>query len=487
MTKEEFIERSNNLPFAEFITYDKVVWCGSHKKVILTDVEYGDWQVFPYNRLRGQCHPMRKSSRISKSKSMSRDEFIARAKRVHDGEGLDYSEVAYVNMHTKVKIIDPEYGSYFQEPCVHLKGCGHPLRGIRKASDGNSYTNDEFIDKAVKVWGDQYDFSKVNYSRSQDKVTVICKKHGEFDAYPDALLQGKGCQKCGNHRSDGEDDIYNLVASIIGEENVLRNDRSLLGNIELDIFIPSVGVAIEFDGLRWHSEKFGKDKNYHLGKTLACNEKGVRLIHIFEDEWIYHRGIVISKIRRILRASDGLLRVGARKCKVEEIKGREASAFLSKNHIQGYARSTVFLGAYYGDRLVGAMSFLRCGEGKWELNRFATDIDLVCPGLFSKMFAHFVRDYDPVYVKSFLDRRWGNSEDNVYLSCGFVLDCVVRPSYWYTDGHGKRIHKFGMRKVGLSKKYGFDIGMTEKEMTMALGLDRIWDCGLFKYIWRKEI
>ena len=470
----------------DVIGYSEVVWNGSHSKVTLVDPEYGEWDIYPYNRLRGQCHPMRRKSRISSKKSMTQDEFIKRANAVHKGEGLDYSKVVYENMHKKVCIVDPDYGEYWQEPCVHLKGCGHPMRGVAKQAESQAYTTESFIDKAISVWGDEYDFSKVNYVRSQEKVCVICKKHGEFMAYPDALLQGKGCPHCGNHRSDGEDWLYGLCCKIVGKDNVIRQDRSLLGDLELDIFIPSMDIAFEFDGLRWHSELFGKDNDYHLSKTLKCAEHGVTLIHIFEDEWVNKRKILETKILTLLGGRNSAQRIGARKCSIELITTSEAKAFLNNNHIQGWASSSVYVGALFGGRIVGVMAFKKCEDRCWELNRFATDKGCIVQGLASKLFKWFISEYNPTEVKSFLDRRWGVDGNNVYNILGFELNEVIRPSYWYTDGHGVRYHKFGFRKQILHKKYGLPLSMTELEMTKKLGYTRIWDCGLFKYVWRRD-
>ena len=101
------------------------------------------------------------------------------------------------------------------------------------------------------------------------------------------------------------------------------------------------------------------------------------------------------------------------------------------------------------------------------------------------MFSYFKKNYKPIYVKSFLDRRWCfDCDNNIYTKLGFALDKVEPPNYSYTNGHGLRMHKFGFRKQILHKKYGLPLSMTESEMTKHLGYYRIWDCGLLKYVWR---
>ena len=102
------------------------------------------------------------------------------------------------------------------------------------------------------------------------------------------------------------------------------------------------------------------------------------------------------------------------------------------------------------------------------------------------MFSYFVQKYNPIEIKSFADRRWTlNSEDNIYVMLGFKLDKTLKPDYRYVIGN-KRVHKFNFRKQILHRKYGLPLTMTEKEMCNKLGFHRIWDCGLFKYIWKKQ-
>ena len=127
-------------------------------------------------------------------------------------------------------------------------------------------------------------------------------------------------------------------------------------------------------------------------------------------------------------------------------------------------------------------------ENKWELNRFATDITKQCVGVGGKLFQYCVKNYNPEYIKSFADRRWTLDKDNnLYTKLGFELEKILKPDYHYVYGN-KRIHKFNFRKkniIKLFKDKKFTLDMTEKEMMSYLNIFRIWDCGLFKYLWKK--
>jgi very-short-patch-repair endonuclease len=400
-------------------------------------------------------------------------------------------------MHNKVKIIchdlkpdGTEYGEFWQEPAVHLKGCSHPQKAIDRNSEKRRYSTEDFIKKAMIVHdSDDYDYSLVDYTSSKTKIKVICKKcgtngkmHGVFETSPDLFLMGKGCPKCGNHASVAEDEICDFISSNLDNVNIVRRSHKVIKGEEIDIYLPDYNLGIEYNGIRWHSEQFNKDKNYHLEKTLKCKEKGITLIHIFEDEWIENKKLVLEKIGHFLKMFKKETAPG-RKCIVKKVSGPEVKQFLNTYHIQGSAGYTVAYGAFYNDELVAVMTFLN--NGGWELNRFCTNTDYNCPGVASKIFTHFVKEYNPDSVKSFLDRRWCfDEENNLYTKLGFKQDAILPPDYRYTNGHGERLHKFGFRKQVLHKKYGLPLTMTETEMTKSLGYYKIWDCGLIRYVWR---
>ena len=263
-----------------------------------------------------------------------------------------------------------------------------------------------------------------------------------------------------------------------------QHDRKILEGMELDFLIGN--VAIEFDGNYHHTEWYGKkDKTYHLTKTLMCLEKGIKLIHIFQDEYELHRDIVEDKILQLLHVNHSK-KIGARKCSIIEISRQEAQIFVGANHLQGFATASVYLGAIYDGQLIGVMTFKKeANPLRWEMNRFCTLLHTSVQGLASKMLNYFKAHYEWEYIKSFLDRRWNPSiDDNLYAKIGFTLEKVEKPDYCYYNprvDHFKRFHKFALRKKQLSKMYGFPLEMTETEMAKAAGFDRIWNCGLIKY------
>ena len=419
------------------------------------------------------------------SKRKSNDEFIREAQSIHHNK-YDYSKVEYTNNKTKVCIVCPEHGEFSQTPSDHLNGKGCPQCAGNVRCD-----KDTFIEKAKSIHNDRYDYSKVEYVNAHTKVCIICPEHGEFWQIPNNHLNGNGCPLCKNRKIG--DGLRDTVEDFTKKSNEIHDITDCLKalspqqrNREIDVYIPSLNLGIEYNGLHWHSERLGKDKNYHLDKLNKCNEQGIKLIQIFEDEWINRREICESKLKQIC----GLNRnpkIFARKCKVVEITDKnEAYEFLDKNHIQGRTGFTIALGTYYNNELVGVMTFKKEKEGYWDLNRFATDINHQCIGIGGKLFKHFIRNYPFIEIKSFADRRWTTDpKNNLYTKLGFEFDSFVPPTYWYyKDGEIVRHHKFGFRKQILHKRYGLPLDLKEGEMAERLGYVRIWDCGLIKYVYK---
>lgn len=509
MTKlENFIEKAKIVHKGENLDYSKVVYKNNRTPVLIIDHdldedgnEYGEFWQSPWNHLKGQCHPKKRGKRISASKSSKQEDVIERFKKVHAGENLDYSQVKYVNMHTKVKIIShdlrpdgTEYGEFWQEPVVHLKGCSHPDIAADNGTYKKRYGKQSFVNSASKKHNDieKYDFSETEYDGSKKKVKIFCnavgkngKPHGYFWIEAESFVQGRGCPICANSTSHKENDLYDYICSIVGKENVERKNKKILNGKEIDIFIPKLKVGFEYDGVRWHSEEFGKGHGYHLKKTEEAKKRGVTLFHIFEDEYRDKKEIVENKVSHILGGNAVLKKIGARKCKIVEVSAQTAAVFLEKFHIQGFVPSTLYLGLEFNDEIVSVMSFLNDSDGKWNLTRYATNFNYVCQGGASKLLKYFIEKWNPLEIKSFLDRRWcRNEHDNLYTKIGFKFDGYLKPDYRYFTGDGQRHHKFGFRKQILHKKYGFPLSMTEKEMTEKLGYKRIWDCGLIRYVWK---
>lgn len=449
-TNEEWIEEASKKHNGKY-DYSKTNYVKARDKVIVIchekdefGEEHGEFEIRAGNHIAGIGCP-----KCAKKYRPTTDEWIKKARKVH-GDKYLYDKVSYNGSDKKVLITCPIHGDFWQEAASHLSGVGCP-----KCRGGVEMTTEEYIDRLKQVHGNRYDYSKVNYINAKEKIDIICSRHGVFRQLPYQHLQGKGCPKCGKQTSEGEDDIVNFIRER-SDLVILRRERGILNGKELDIYLPQKCVAFEYNGLRWHSEQFGKDRFYHIAKTEECTSKGVKLFHIFEDEYLYHREVLFAKISRILGFDKSLPKIGARKCVVKKIDNKDAECFLNLNHIQGYCKSSIHLGAFYNNKLISVMSFTKYPNDEWCLERFASDIHYIVQGICSKIVKYFVGNYRCKELKTFLDRRWERSQlDNVYTKCGFTQDSILKPDYRYTDGHGKRLHKFNFRKQKLHKNTVF--------------------------------
>lgn len=293
-----------------------------------------------------------------------------------------------------------------------------------------------------------------------------------------------------SYKSKKEKEIKSYLESI-GVE--CTTNRQILIGREIDMLSDEHKIGIEFNGNKWHTEWFGgKDKNYHLGKTIKCNDNGYGLIHIFEDEWVCKNEIVKYKLKHIFNKNINTIKIGARKTNIRLINKNISCDFLNKYHIQGDGQSSISIGSYYKDDLVAVMTFKKLNNetNDYDLTRFATNFNYNISGVASKLLSYFIKLYKPESIISFADRRWTlDKDDNLYTKLGFNLVKVLQPDYKYYNekvDRYTRFHKFNFRKQIINKKYGLPLSMTETEMVKNIGYDRIWDCGLFKYEWKNK-
>lgn len=257
--------------------------------------------------------------------------------------------------------------------------------------------------------------------------------------------------------------------------------------IELDIFLPELNIAIEYNGLRYHSEWFGKKiKHYHLNKTEICENNNIRLIHIFEDEYISKKDIVLDKLLHICNLHNNKLY--ARKLSVKQIEYSVAKEFLNLNHIQGATPGSYHYGLFNSDVLVAVASFTRLRKSLGqkssstdiELLRYSSLSGITVIGGMLKLIHQFKRD-NLEYSKliSYADKRWSSKLSNIYQKSRFNLIVDGSPNYWYILGN-RRLHRFNFTKSKILSKGG-DSSLTEIQNMRLNGYDRIWDCGTLKY------
>ncbi len=244
--KEQFILKAREVHGWKY-DYSKVEYKNNSTKVCIICPEHGEFWQTPDSHLNSKAGcPI-----CCGKKKLTTEEFIKRAKEVH-GDKYDYSKVEYKNNKTPVTIICPIHGEFLQKPNNHLLGQGCN-KCIRNVFDTNS-----FIKKARKVHSNKYDYSKVQYKRTDEKVCIICPEHGEFWQTPCSHLNKHGCPKCIQWKLEKE------LSDILIENKIefqFQKKFEWLGRKTLDFYLPKYNIAIECQG-----EQHFKPINYFGGK-----------------------------------------------------------------------------------------------------------------------------------------------------------------------------------------------------------------------------
>jgi len=291
------------------------------------------------------------------------------------------------------------------------------------------------------------------------------------------------CDKCYPRvRSAAQTEVAEFIESL--GINVVLNTKSVIKNKELDIYLPDYKLAIEYDGLYWHS--LIADNKYHINKSKECEQIGIQLIHIFEDEWIFKQEIVKSRLLHIVNKTHN--KIYARKCKIVKLTKKEKDEFLELNHIQGKDISSIYYGLMYDDSIVSLMTFSKpriISKTKelintFELVRYASHMNYNIVGGASKLLNKFIIENKPSKIISYADRRWTTTiKETVYDKLGFIKVKETVPDYWYIKSQ-RRLHRFNFAKHRLVKM-GYDKNKTESQIMKEIGYGKIYDCGSLKY------
>ena len=324
-----------------------------------------------------------------------------------------------------------------------------------------------------------------------DCKSYIIPAHTYWDRQMDST------EPCTNLLPIGEDRTKNtsieiFVKNILDKYNIEyeTNNRTILNGKELDIYIPSKKIAIECNGVYWHSSRI-KSPKYHMDKFIECQKQNIQLLTIWQDWIIYKKDIVESVILSKLGIYKN--RIGARNCYIEEILTKDCNKFLNENHIQGSGKASVHIGLYYNKELVSVMTFgkkISCsGDNKknsteWNLNRFCTLKGMQIIGGAEKLLKYFIKKYNPITIVSFSSNDISNGA--LYKKLGFNSTGSINSCYWYIDKKTNiRYHRSNFTKSALQQK-GWVINQTEVRTMYDHGYLQCYDAGQQKWILKKE-
>ena len=282
-----------------------------------------------------------------------------------------------------------------------------------------------------------------------------------------------------NVQSKGEKELIEYLKSI-SDTRIIERDRTILNGKELDIYLPELNLAIEFNGMYWHSESNLQNKQYHVKKSTQCAVRGIQLIHIYDYQWYQKQNIIKSLLASKIGHST---KVYARKCSVKKVKASDKGEFLNATHIQGSCNSSVNIGLYYDDELIAIATFGKSRYDKkfeWELLRYSSKLNTTVVGGFSKLLKYFIKEYSPKNIMTYCDRS--TSIGNLYIKTGFQLIGVTAPNYFYFKNSNVYSREQFQKHTLKDKLLVFNPSLTEYENMQVNGYDRVWDCGNYKFL-----
>ena len=276
-TKDEFIKESREVHGDKY-DYSNVEYVGAHTKVCIICKEHGEFWQTPSNHLSGRgCIKCRDNATGERCR-FSKEDFIKRANEIHNGK-YNYDKVDYKGANTKVYIVCPEHGKFWQTPNGHLQG-----HGCHKCGGNYSPMKEEWIAYAHEVHNSKYDYSKVEYVNSKTKVCIICKEHGKFWQTPSSHAQGVGCPKCNSSKLEG------IIRKSFTESGITFNEQyrpKWLGKQSLDFYLPDYNIGIECQGLQHFEpvEHFGGEDGFKQTlerdkrKFKKCQKNGIKVLY----------------------------------------------------------------------------------------------------------------------------------------------------------------------------------------------------------------
>ncbi len=488
-TTEEYVTAAQSVHGGRY-TYENVVYVSDRQPVSVTCPQHGDWLVIAGNHLRG----MSGCPVCAGNQPMTTKAFITRSRSIHGGR-YNYENTNYTRSQIQVAIECREHGVFFQTPNAHLNGQGCP-----KCAGKGLITTQSFVDLAVSIHGDKYDYSESVYVSSKTPISIRCKKHDYVfkQVYLSHIGQKSGCPVCAGKmlktteqfivearavhgdkydysksgyvrngepmliicRKHGEffqrpsDHIHQKhgcptcggigpskaqmeIANFLSTRVETIVEHPLAGRMKSDIFLPAHNISVEFHGLMWHSTAYAVDPRKDYKKHVIAKNLGIRTLHIYEDEWEFNADVV----KQTLLSAVGLLpKIYARQCEIVSVTKDDANNFYWDNHIQGGVNSRIHVGLRHKGVLVACMGFdiLRSARTNKDVRHW----ELTRYASINTVVGGASRLLAAFLKMGLADRLTSYSDNRLftgkmYERLGFTLTHVTPPDYFYTQGRPK--------------------------------------------------
>ncbi|RKZ06651.1 hypothetical protein DRQ25_13430, partial [Candidatus Fermentibacteria bacterium] len=417
---------------------------GEHAEVLFRCKLHGEYWQMPRIHLAGVgCRGCADAARAER-RATPHSEFMATLTNL----GPKITVVGeYTRLRDPIEIYCDDHGTSFPTALLLKTGHGCVACGRNAGVGARTMSSEEFERKSKEIHGDAIEILS-EYVNMKTKLLFKCPVHGEYSQTAEVHLTGTGCPTCaGVGPSKEETALADFIADEIGPP-VERGRRDLMNGskLELDIFIPSKKLAIEYNGLIFHSTRYKKDRYYHANKTKLCDEAGIRLVHIPSDMWTDEAKQ--AKTKNYLRALLGneCISVGARKCRVVDIDSKAYRKFCDTHHLMRTCVAGYLRGLEYRGELIAVVGVRRMADGSGNLVRYAVDQRYKIPGGLARLCKGAVR---PLITFCDLSVFTGGS----YEMAGFKAVDVTAPDLWYTNGV-VRENRRNFQKPRLASRFG---------------------------------
>jgi len=303
MTTEKYIKdciKEHN----GYFSYPNTIYKDNESVVLIECPVHGEIGIKAGNHRRGavcrKCSDENNGIRNKKGK----DKFVEEARLKHTEADYNYDKFIYVNNKVHGTITCKHHGDFECRPDMHLhRNQGCPSCWEERRNKDKGQTTEEFLEKLFKKRDcNNYKFDRFEYVNADTKVIITDIKYGDFNVIPHNFLNGSDHPlRALSNTSRPEQELFEYVKTLYPD--ALNNKYGIIGRKELDIFIPELNKAIEFNGHFWHYDqrnKRCKPKGYHAEKSNLCRQKGIKLLHVREDLWLRDKDFMKSVIKKFL-------------------------------------------------------------------------------------------------------------------------------------------------------------------------------------------
>jgi uncharacterized Zn finger protein (UPF0148 family) len=408
------------------------------KKTTVICPIHGNFETIIKNHLNGSGCKMDSELKTTEEILNEKNYFLKESEKIYGNEFyINIDEFSGMNKPITMKCNKCGY-SFKRIPAVHIKShVDCRLCKIRKKAQERIKTTESFINECKEIYGDEYSYDKTVYTKSNEPVIIKHNKCGRyFSIEANSFLQGHGCPYHFVNKSKGELDLVEYIRELLPENEILTNDRTVLDGNELDIYIPDLKIAFEYDGLFLHNSKI-KEKDYHLIKTTKSFEKGINLYHIFEDEWLKKNKLCKMFIHNLFFNEKKVIFDTDKK--ISQIKIEKATEFHNENSLEDITLFDMCYALFYQNEIIETIEAIREVNNGFRIN-IVRNLTNPYYGYEKDLIAALISENDAEFLEYRQDKRLNH--ETWMKELGFEKISEIEPTPYFVE-KDKRVPEKG--------------------------------------------